>query len=250
MDIRGRVDPEPLVIAGVDALSDLEAIAPAPDGGLYVLASQSRSRKGKRPAARQRFVHVALTELGARAVAVAPFATLLDDAGPDALARLGLTSTAELDIEGMTATGAGGLLLGLKAPLNPRGEAQIWHLARPDALLAAGHLDAGEIAPWGAIPLSVTADGARVPAGIAELLELEDGSLLVAATASGADPQRQDGALVHVAGRTGLGDPRTVQIFPGLKPEGLARTGQAVVVTFDTGAEPPRWMEQPWPDRP
>lgn len=58
MDVRGVVDPEPLVVAGIDGVSDLEAIAPAPDGGLYLLASQSRSRKGKRPAARQRFVQI------------------------------------------------------------------------------------------------------------------------------------------------------------------------------------------------
>lgn len=249
MDVRGRVDPEPLVIAGVDALTDLESIAPAPDGGLYVLASQSRSRKGKRPPARQRLVHVALTELGARAVAIAQLAALLDEAGPDARADLGLDSTAELDIEGMTATAEGGLLLGLKAPLSPRGEALIWHLKRPDALFAAGRLAAGELAQWGAIPLTVAADGDRVPGGIAELLELEDGSLLVAATASGSEPQRQDGALVHVTGRDGLADPRPVRVFPGLKPEGLARTDRAVVVAFDTGAEPPRWMELAWPER-
>lgn len=247
MDVRGSVDPEPLVIAGVDGLSDLESIAQAPDGGLYVLASQSRSRKGKRSPARQRFVHVALGEGGARADAIVQVARVLEQAGPEARAGLGLAKLDELDIEGMTSTASGGLLLGLKAPLGPRGEALIWQLPRPDALLAGGSLADAGLALWGQVPLSVTADGASVRGGISELLELADGSLLVATTASGLDPARQDGALVHVAGRDGLATPRTIRVFPGLKPEGLAQSGATIVVVFDAGAETPQWMEQPWP---
>lgn len=251
MDAHGRVDPEPLVLAGVDRLSDLESIAAAPDGGLYVLASQSHSRKGKSPPARQRFVHVALDADGARATAAVRLAGLLEHAGDEVWAGLGLTGTAELEIEGMTATADGGLLLGLKAPLGPQGEALIWHLRRPDALLATGTLDAGELTLWGRIPLAVTADGESTDGGISELLELADGSLLVAATASRGEPDRQDGAIVHAAGRGGLADPRPVRVFPGLKPEGLARnaSGTGVVVVFDASADVPRWMEQPWPDR-
>lgn len=250
MDVRGQVDPEPLLIAGIDKLSDLESIAPAPDGGLYVLASQSRSRKGKRPPARQRLVHVALAPGGARASAMVALAGLLDGAGRQTLDALGLPGTADLDIEGMTATAAGGLLLGLKGPLGPRDEAQIWHLERPDALLATGELAAGELALWGHVPLTVQADGATVPGGISELLELPDGSLLITATAAGStDPSRQDGALYHVADRAGLATPRLVRSFSGRKPEGLARSGSgdAIVVVFDAGAEAPLWMEQPWP---
>jgi multidrug resistance efflux pump len=42
--------------------------------------------------------------------------------------------------------------------------------------------------------------------------------------------------------RAGLADPRSVRVFPGLKPEGLARNSSG------TGVDAPRWMEQPWPD--
>lgn len=245
MDVRGRFDPEPLVIAGIDELRDLEAIAPAPDGGLYVLASQSRSRKGKRNPARQRFVHVALGTSGARADGVALLTRALERSGADARAALGLTDLDELDIEGMSATAAGGLLIGLKAPLGPRGEALIWHLARPDELLASGELAGAGLGLWGSVPLHVVADGVRVPGGISELLELSDGTLLIATTASGLDPAQQDGALVHVRGRDQLATPRTIRTFPGLKPEGLALAGAALVVLFDH--EPPQWMELPWP---
>jgi hypothetical protein len=54
------------------------------------------------------------------------------------LTTLGLTDTQHLDIEGLTATARGGLLLGLKEPLDERGEAVIWHLPGPDALLSGG----------------------------------------------------------------------------------------------------------------
>jgi hypothetical protein len=149
----------------------------------------------------------------------------------------------------MTVTATGGLLLGLKAPLGPRDDAQIWHLERPDALLAAGDLAAGQLKLWGRVPLTVSADGATAPGGISELLELPDGSLLISATATGPEPTRQDGALYHVADRAGLAQPRLVRSFPGRKPEGLARSGSgdAIVIVFDAGAEAPLWMEQPWP---
>lgn len=245
MDLRGRVDPEPLIVAGVDALNDIESIAPAPDGGLYVLASQSKSRKGKRSPARQRLVHVALAEGSARAAAVVQLARLLDGAGREGQAALGLAGTDDLDIEGMTVTREGGLLLGLKAPLGPRG-ALVWHLKQPEALLASGALAAGELTQWAQIPLTVTADGAPVGGGISELLELADGTWMISATASGLDPQTQDGALFHLTEKTA--PPRRVRSFPGLKPEGLAQTGAALVVVFDTGAAPPKWMEQRWPE--
>lgn len=254
MDASGHVDPEPLVVEGLDALNDVESLALAPDGGLYVLASQSRSRKGKRSAARQRFAYVELSASGARATASVRLATLLDAAGADVLAELGITNTDELDIEGLTPTAAGGLLLGLKGPLSPGGEAIVWHLREPQRLLATGELSEGGLVVWGRIPLTVVADGAAVPGGIADLLELPDGSLLVAATAAGrSDPRVQDGALYHVQGHV-LGGPAAavpvlVRTFAGLKPEGLSRSadGRSITIVFDVGDATPQWMEQPWP---
>jgi hypothetical protein len=88
-----------------------------------------------------------------------------------------------------------------------------------------------------------------VPAGISELLELPDRSLLVAATASAGDPGQQDGMLVHVPAHERLSNPVTVVTFAGLKPEGLSLTpdGDGIMVVFDTGDDAPRWVEQPWP---
>ncbi|MBV1860062.1 MAG: hypothetical protein KUG77_16735 [Nannocystaceae bacterium] len=173
---------------------------------------------------------------------------LLDDADKETLTALGIDDPTQIDIEGMTTTAAGGVLLGLKSPVDSGG-ALIWHLADPDALLRTGALASAGLTLWGRVLLTVMADGEHVPGGIADLLELPDGTLLVTATASGAaDPKSQDGALFHVAGIPGLSNPTLVHTFPGLKPEGVARTrtGDGLVVVFDTGAETPLWTEVPW----
>lgn len=244
IDLRGHVDPEPLVVSGIEAFSDLEAIAAGAGDGLYLLASQSRSRKGKRPAARQLFAKIAVTDAGARVEASIALADILER-DSSLLTALGLANTAELDLEGMTPTSAGGLLIGLKQPIDDAGQAQIWHLPQPDALLAGG---SGGLRRFGAVPLHVTVDGEQRPGGISEVLELPDGSLLFAATATGSEPQRQDGGLWH-AGAQDLTHVRLVRSFPGLKPEGLALRpdGAAIVIVFDTGAAAPQWMEFPWP---
>jgi hypothetical protein len=149
----------------------------------------------------------------------------------------------------MTATAGGGLLIGLKQPLDAEGHAPLWHLPRPDALLAGESPTAAGLRRIGAVSLQVEADGESRPGGISELLELPDGSLLIATTASGADPPRQDGGLWHARGPDDLAGARLVRRFPGLKPEGLALApdGAAVVIVFDTGAAAPQWMELPWP---
>ena len=248
MDASGRVDPAPRVVVGLEEVSDLEALAPGPKDSFYMLASQSRSRKGKRPPARQLFARVDVVDGELRLAASTQLADRLD-ADPALLARLGLKDTANLDLEGMTAVAGGGLLLGVKEPLDERGQAMLWHLARPDALLAGEDPASAGLTAWGSVPVKVRADGQDRPGGIAELLALPDGSLLISATASGAEPGQQDGALWHVRGRDALAEPRLVRSFVGLKPEGMALRddGKSLVIVFDTGAEPPQWTELPWP---
>ena len=251
MSRAGAVDPEPLRLTGIEEVSDLEAIAPGPGDSLYLLASQSLSRKGKRPAARQLFARATIGASGGEVTQAVQLADLIAAAGPELQQTLGLADLADLDIEGMTATADGGLLLGLKAPLGARGEALIWRIGRPDRLLAGAGLQAAELAPWGSVPLRVQADGQEVAGGIADLLELEGGSLVIAATASGIDPTEQSGSLWLVESRARLSAPRLVHAFAGLKPEGvaLADDGAALVVVFDTGEATPQWTEVPWPAR-
>ncbi len=251
MDERGVLDPNPLVVAGLESFSDLESIAPGPGDSFYLLASQSHSRKGKRPGARQVFARIVVDATGARAEAQVRLAERLDEGGAALLSTLGLTDTQHLDIEGLTATARGGLLLGLKEPLDERGEAVIWHLPKPDALLSgSGAVEAG-LQRLGTVPLRVRADGLDVPGGISDLLELPDGSLLLATTKSGEDPGSQDGAVWHATSLDELAAAKKLVSFPGLKPEGLALRADdaAIVVVFDTGDAPPPWTEFPWSAR-
>lgn len=250
MDAGGQLDEEPLVIEGLAQVRDLESIAPAADGGLYVMSSQAPSKRGKRHASRQVFAHVAIEHGAATLTRQVSFATLLDK--DEALrASLGLTDTAGLEIEGMTAAPDGALLLGLKAPLDASGAALVWALPEPQTLLRTGDPRAAGLRVHGRIALEVMADGQAVPGGISELLALPDGSVLATATASAAaDPGKQDGTLVHVASFSEASASRVLATFPGLKPEGLAwsSTSDSVVIVFDAGDDgTPHWSEQPWP---
>lgn len=249
MNTSGQLDPDPLIVDGLKKFSDLESIAPGPGDSFYILASQSRSKKGKRGPPRQVFARITIDERGARVEAQARLAERLDEGGPALLADLGLTDTDNLDIEGMTATSHGGLLLGLKEPLDERSEALIWHLPKPGDLLSGRTAAAAGLRKFGTVPLRVSADGKDAAGGVADLLELGDGSLLIATTKSGEDPAQQSGAIWHATGPNELAAARRVREFPGLKPEGLALRpdGAAIVVVFDTGAATPPWTEFPWP---
>ena len=249
MTIKGKVDAKPLVVGGVKKFNDLESIAQGADGALYVLASQSHSKKGKRKGSRQIFARLKPRGLSYRRYGSVRLAELLDAAGSETLSRLGISDTRELDIEGMTAY-AGGLLLGLKSPLSADGKAIIWQMKHPARLVASGRLSEAGLGMWGKVKLSVKADGRQVPGGISELLALPDGSLVVASTASNINPTSQDGTLWRVS-RTEEGplNQRLVRTFPGQKPEGLALSPRAgrLTIAFDAGPSIPSWVEIPWP---
>jgi len=253
MDARGRVDERPLRVEGVDQLNDLESIAPGPGGTLYVLSSQTFSKKGKRKLSRQAFLRLAPAAFGYRATGAVNLAELLDGAPKGVLASLGIADTSRLNIEGMTAASEGGLLIGLKAPLRADGGAIIWRTATPERLFSSGRLEDAGLSAWGTLKLQVEADGQTVPGGIAELLQLPDGALLVTATASGLKPRSQSGSLwlvpqARAAARSSL-SARRVQTFAGQKPEGLALSPKPghVVVAFDADQGHPAWLELPWP---
>ena len=251
LDGRGQLDPHPVAIHGVERVSDLEGIAPGRGDVLYLLASQSFSRNGKRPDKRQAFLRLRPDEGGYVVSGAVKLAALLDALPPGELLRtLGIADTAALDVEGLTEH-EGALLMGVKAPLDDQGRALIWRLDRPDRLFHSGRLEPGDLRLWARVPLHVQADGEQTPAGISELLFLPDGSLLLAATAPGA-PDTQSGALWWAPeAQPGELVPRHVRTFEGLKPEGLALapTPGRLKVAFDRGSEAPLWVELPWPRR-
>lgn len=267
-DAQGQVDPAPWPVQKAPAFSDLEAVTRAPDGALWLLASQSVSRKGNRGDARTWLIRAELrgdqlVATGQRSLATA-LATLKD---PTQLQRLGLSQVDPgyrkgaagfdrvLDIEGMAADGAG-LLLALKRPLDHEGNAIIWKLGDAKGFLKGNPLNSKDLQVWARLPLSAGPASAPMAAGLAELVALPDGRFAALATALGdGDEGRQDlglhSALYLLQPQPGSDRPKVqlLQRFHGVHAEGLALTpdGKQLAVVFDEGALPPHWLTVSWP---
>lgn len=241
----GVVDPRPVVVSGVDAITDLESITADDHNNIWVLASQSVNHKGERSAARSRLARLTFDKLGGLEVdKVIDFAGMLDRARPDVRAALGVTDTRALDIEAMTYHG-GALYIGLKAPLDSDGRAQIWRVGSPERLLA-GDLSGARLELWSKVKLMVEVGGRPTPAAPADMIFWDDATMVFGVTASGIDTKWQDGAIYVAKPVGGELVPHHVRTFPNLKPEGLARspTGELVVV-FDRGGSPAMWAQLP-----
>ena len=261
----GVVDELPLVLEGVKEVNDLEALARGP-AGIYLLSSQNASRRGRRPASREQLLLARLGP-GRRLVVtarVALLAAIVDaarhSADPGWLEGLGLGARISpmtrvgpdgtdllLNIEGM-AFREGALLLGLKEPLSPRGEALLWRLDRPDHLIESGSLDPADLRLHANLDLKVMHQGETLALGISGLEPgpAGGGSLLLLATLP--RPAKSPvGALWQVL-LTAAGPPRLSRklLFPALKPEGLAVVpGGPLTLVFDQGDQPALWLQTP-----
>jgi len=247
MSADGVVDPRPFEITGIAQLDDLEAIAADRDGKIWVLASNSASKNARRRPARRQLVRLVVDRDGARVDAAVDLGGLLEAAPAATRHALGLRGTGRgdllgnLDIEAIAVRG-GALYLGLKAPLDSDGRAQIWRVTAPDKLLA-GDLAGAGLTLWSRLRLAVDADGRSVPGGLADLVFLDAGTVAIASTASGFDPRQQTSVLAVAPLAAGEMQPRVVRRFAGLKAEGLALApdGKHMTVVFDRGAEAAEW---------
>jgi hypothetical protein len=244
----GVVDPGHVELAGLGPVSDLESIAQGPDGRIWLLCSQSVSRKGNRPEKRQRLAVAELTgaPMQLRVVAQAPLYDRVAAAlTPEARAELGWGE--RLDIEGLLVT-ADALYLGLKAPTDSAGRARVLRLTNADAVLTQGAAPLIEAAARFALPTGPAA----APGGISDLAVRGDTLYLTSTLEAGPDA----GALwtLPLAALTPGAAPVTpslVQRFDGLKPEGIAfGPDGAPVVFFDTGDRPARWLRLTPPTAP
>nr|MBA3460476.1 hypothetical protein [Deltaproteobacteria bacterium] len=243
MSASGAVDPQPLVVTGLDELNDIESITTDGAGGLWLMSSQSESKKGKRPENRRRLVHVVFAKSGeVKADKLVDFVGMLDAAPATTRAALGVLDTSMLDIEGL-AFRDGALYFGLKSPVDADGSAMIWRVAAPDKLLA-GDLVGAKLTPWSKVKLTVEADGRKVPAGIADMVFWDSDTLVIAVTASGAEAKVEAGAIYVARATAGMLAPVHVRTFPGLKPEGIARGPKdTLAVVFDRGTDAAQWVQ-------
>ena len=239
----GHFDPRIVPIEGATELNDLESITTGPDSSIYLLSSQSVSKKGKRPTSRTLFTRILPTNTGWKSTGSTSFFDALSRWSPDRLAALGLSDIQGLEIEGMTRIGED-LLLGLKGPLTSDGQALVWRLSHPERLLSTGEILPEDLTLWARASLPAEVGGASTPGGISELLALPSGGLLVTSTpAQGSESET--GCLSFWADNTT--PPVKIQCFAGARPEGLSlgsRPG-TVAIVFDDA--PPRWVELPWP---
>ncbi|XYH96643.1 HlyD family secretion protein [Sorangium sp. So ce1128] len=267
MSAGGAVEPDPVPVSGVDELSDVEAIAAGNAGEIYLLSSQSYSKKGKRKPERTALLRLRPEGRGFRVDGEIHLAEVLD-AAPARAAALGLPAgTRALDIEGL-AFRQGSLYLGLKAPLDPQGNAMIWRVAAPGALFGeespspvtapggpkrqraadeARRFEAARVSLWARARVDVELAGRPTPGGISELSFMPDGSLAMTSTPS--TEEGDAGALWRVdRPEAGVLAPRLVQRFPGLKPEGLTPSlaAGALMIVFDAGSAAPSFQELPW----
>lgn len=242
----GEIQSEPASVQGVEELSDVEAIAAGDTGEVYLLSSQSFSKKGKRKTARTALLRLRKQGAGFRVDGEVHLAELLDADSVQA-AALGLPNgTRNLDIEGMTARG-GSLYLGLKAPLDAQGNAMIWRIASPASLFEGKSLANAGASSWARVRVDVEVDGKTTRGGISDLVFFPNGKLAITSTPSTADGDA--GALWRVdAPESGALTPILVKKFPGLKPEGITPSfsQDKLMVVFDTGGGAPLFEEIPW----
>lgn len=242
MDRQGKLETTTAYLSGIDQVNDLESIAPAPDGSLYLISSQNLTKKGKRPQSRQQMLKVRRSGSRFKVVRSADFyASLLASYNADNLRALGLEETDSegrllLNIEG-SAFYKGDLLLGVKIP-RPAAGALILRLSNPEGFMERGTLEPGQVTRFAQVDLR-TPDGR--PAAFSDLVVDERGDLLALSTVPGASDQEQVGGMYRLrpSGSDRI-DAMALYAFPGLKPEGLCALGKdQYTVVFDTDNQLP-----------
>jgi len=244
MDGNGVVDPEPLPIADLASVNDLEAITAVSESVYYLASSQNISKQGKRPASREQLLKIQITDTGAKLLSRVNLLTLLEDVyGPDSLLALGLgqyesDGKPKINIEGLLYKDAA-LYIGLKEPITKSG-ALIWKLNDPELLFQTGRLSAGQLRLWSKLPLKINGESER---GISDMTLDDKGCLWILSTIPGATVDRQMGALYRVKNFPDIPpEIRCFRTFPGMKPEGLCfpENGQMLVV-FDNDENTPQF---------
>jgi hypothetical protein len=249
MTAQGVVAPEPVLVSGIPALNDVEAITATDRGLLYLVSSQNISKKGNRPQNRELIVRLRETTSGYEVTGrLHLLSLLLENYTADQLAALGLGAAAAdgkpvINIEG-AAWHDGALYLGLKQPASSHG-ALIWKVNDPESLFQTQRLAPNQITLFARVRLG---EHENAYAGISDLSFDARGNLWVLSTFANVSNENQVGGLHCIRQfKEGRLDVETVTRFPGLKPEGLAfHASGCVIVVFDNDNKTPSYAVYEW----
>lgn len=229
MDKNGNVDQTPVLIEGLETMTDIESIS-SEHGYIYAMSSQSRNKKGKVLKERNLFVRGKLKGHVLEETSVI-------ELRPELLKSLnGVTDThisslrpsfdKLIEIESSYVKN-GKLFVGLKDPQPQGGVGMILELGSVEAMFLSGKLDPK------AIKVAAVLDFARAGGTeekISDLLINADGTLLVTATLE------DGGGSIWSYDSLGL---KEITSYQNEKPEGIAHSENGdVLVIFDQGDNP------------
>jgi hypothetical protein len=250
MDTAGKLDDEPVPLLGIDSLNDPEAITAGPEGTFFITTSHSPDRKGRTPSNRRILLHARPEGRVLRVLGRVDLTEARDRDGRGLLAIGGLDEGGRIDIEAL-AFRDDALYIGFKSPLTPRGGAIILRLAAPVAALGAGRIPAGTLIRFAEVALEVVGPAGPVAQGLADMLFLPDGSMVLLGNSPKGLPADDGGALWWLAHpRSALPLRLTLlRRYSGLTPEGVTvgADGSSLVIVFDRKSLPPMWTRRPLP---
>lgn len=236
MDEQGNVEPDPVTLAGIKTVNDLEAITSADEETYYLVSSQNISKKGKRSESRELIIKVKRDGDKFKAEKQVEFLSLLLRSYTwNELKSLGLQQFEEdgqpvLNIEGV-AYSHQTLYLGLKEPVSAKG-AIIWKLENIDAIFSNKKLEPGQLSVYGYVNLD---EYKNRTASISDLTFDANGILWASSTIADVGEEMQLGSL-HRINRFADGrlESKPIFSFPGLKPEGLSfQDSKHLMIVFD-----------------
>lgn len=256
VDAAGQVAPEVLRVADLAEQSDIEAIAGTESGPLWLLSSQSISKKGKRTLPRTLLVQLDNAQ-SLRKVGAVSLTQLLAALGASELAALGLAAPDPafkkgvagfdrlLDAEALALDGDD-LLIGLKSPIGTGGPL-IWRLRNPKALMTAAQprLSPGQLVALPPLPVSAPL-GYSGPVGLSDLHPVGPGRWLALTVAEVPDSAPKIGSTLWlIALHDATWRVQRLADFAGMHAEGVSLGPQPGVawVVFDQGAETPLWTK-------
>ncbi|ACN15217.1 hypothetical protein HRM2_21190 [Desulforapulum autotrophicum HRM2] len=235
MDSHGRITRE-TAIAGLEKIDDMESVAEADQGILYISSSLSTAKNGKVKETRKNLVSVQRQGNHFTLVKTIDLYSQLmthaqREAGqPWADFILGAISKKNLDMEGMMYR-EGSLFLGFKAPLMNK-ESVILKIDEIDCAMETQTFKPHQISIWRSFSL-IPGKG-QLQEGISDLLYFK-GILYLTGTPLMKDKGSRSGTLWKLDEATGT--PVCLAHFNDLQPEGVAsgKEKNSLIICFDQG---------------